>query len=268
MRTRRIVAATLVAGVVGAGIMVAPGVLAADEDPAPAPYGPRWAEDDDAPGRGPMFDRGQGRSESPGRMYGRGHRMGQGMGPGAGQGMGPGAGQGMGPGAGQGMGPGAGQGRSSDGECPRLLGGASTGTLTEAQEQMLAEQAELEKMAHDLYVELGDQTGDHRFSRIAASETRHLQAVRTLLDRYGLDDPTEGYAAGEFASETVSKKYAAYLAEGSESQEAALEVGRTHEAEDVEALRKAADAVDAPDVKRVLEHLAVSSEMHLSAFSR
>jgi hypothetical protein len=256
MRTRRIVAATLVAGVVGAGIMVAPGVLAAAEDPAPAPYGPRWAEDDDVPGRGPMFDRGQGRSESPGRMYGRGHRMGQGMGPGAGQGMG------------QGMGPGAGQGRSADGECPRLLGEASTGTLTEAQEQMLAEQAELEKMAHDLYVELADQTGDHRFSRIAASETRHLQAVRTLLDRYGLDDPTDGYAAGEFASETVSKKYAAYLAEGSESQEAALEVGRTHEAEDVETLREAADAVDAPDVKRVLEHLAASSEMHLSAFSR
>jgi hypothetical protein len=244
MRTRRIIAAALAAGVVGAGVLVTPGVLAADEDPAPAPFGPRWAQDDDAPGRGPMFDRGQGRSDGPGRMQGRGH------------GMGPGTGPGTGP------------GRSTDGACPRMLGEASTGTLTEAQEQMLAEQAELEKMAHDLYVELADATGDHRFSRIAASETRHLQAVRTLLDRYGIDDPTDGYAAGEFASETVAKQYAAYLAEGSASTEAALKVGRTHEAEDVEALRKAAADVDAPDVERVLEHLATSSEMHLSAFSR
>lgn len=244
MRTRRIIAAAVAAGVVGAGVLVTPGVLAADEDPAPAPFGPRWADEDAAPGRGPMFDRGQGRSESPGRMHGRGH------------GMGPGAG------------PGAGQGRHAGGECPRLLGEASTGTLTEEQEQMLAEQAELEKMARDLYVELADTTGDRRFDRIAVSETRHLEAVRTLLDRYGIDDPTDGYAAGEFASETVAKKYAAYLAEGSASPESALEVGRTHEAEDVEALRKAADDVDAPDVKRVLEHLADSSQMHLSAFSR
>jgi hypothetical protein len=244
MRTRRIVAAAVAAGVVGAGVLVTPGVLAADEDPAPAPAGPRWADEDTAPGRGPMFDRGEGRIDGPGRMHGRGH------------GMGPGAG------------PGAGQGRHADGDCPRLLGEASTGTLTEAQEQMLAEQAENEKMAHDLYVELADATGDHRFSRVAASETRHLQAVRTLMDRYGIDDPTDGYAAGEFASEAVANKYAAYLAEGSASPEAALEVGRTHEAEDVEALRKAAQDVDAPDVKRVLEHLADSSEMHLSAFSR
>jgi hypothetical protein len=247
MRTRRIIAAALAAGVVGAGVVVTPAVLATDEDPAPAPFGPRWAEDD-TPGRGPMFDRGQGRQGGPGRMHGRGHGAGHGM---------------M-----HGSGSGAGQGRYADGECPRLLGEASTGTLTEVQEQMLAEQAELEKMAHDLYVELSDATDDHRFSRIAVSETRHLEAVRTLLGRYGIDDPTEGYAAGEFASETVAKKYADYLVEGSTSTEAALEVGRTHEAEDVEALRKAAEDVDAPDVKRVLEHLADASEMHLSAFSR
>jgi hypothetical protein len=240
MRTRRIIAAALAAGVVGTGVVVTPAVLAADEEAAPAPD------------RGPMFDRGQGRYDGTGRMYGHGHGMGQRPGHGLGHGTGPGAGQ----------------GRHADGQCPRLLADASTGTLTEAQEQMLAEQAENEKMAHDLYTELAEATGDHRFSRIADAETRHLRAIRTLLGRYGIDDPTDGYAAGEFASETVEKKYAAYLAEGSKSPAAALEVGRTHEAEDVEALRKAADDVDAPDVKRVLEHLADSSEMHLSAFSR
>ncbi|HSJ21744.1 MAG TPA: DUF2202 domain-containing protein [Nocardioidaceae bacterium] len=240
MRSRRIIAAALAAGVVGAGVVVTPAVLAADEDPAPPSD------------RGPMLDRGQWRHDGPGQMNGRGrgmgHRQGYGMGRGAG--------------------PDAGQGRYADGQCPRLLADASTGTLTEAQEQMLAAQAEHEKMAHDLYAELADSTGDHRFRRIADAEGKHLQAIRTLLDRYGIDDPTDGYAAGEFASETVAKKYAAYLAEGSESPEAALGVGRTHEAEDVAALRKAADDVDAPDVKRVLEHLAHSSEMHLSAFSR
>ena len=47
-----------------------------------------------------------------------------------------------------------------------------------------------EKLAHDVYVALVDATGDARFTRIAASESRHLAAIRVLLTRYGVNDPT------------------------------------------------------------------------------
>ncbi|GAA4711657.1 DUF2202 domain-containing protein [Phytohabitans rumicis] len=67
-----------------------------------------------------------------------------------------------------------------------------SGTLTGAQRTTLAAMAEEEKLAHDLYQAFGGRYDADVFDRIAAAETRHLAAVRTLLDRYGIADPTAG----------------------------------------------------------------------------
>lgn len=257
MRTKRIIAAAVAAGVVGAGAVVTPVVLAAD-DPEPTPSGPRWSDSEDW-GGGPMAER-RGERFQEGWMHGQGS-------PGAGHGMGRGAGHGMGPGAGHGMGPGAGQQPRGDGDCP-LLDDAAKGTLASEQESTVAEQAELEKMSHDLYVVFAEQNGDYRFERIAAAETRHLDAVRTLMDRYGIDDPTVGLDEGEFTSEAVQTMYDDLLDEGSESLEAALKVSQEHERQDIAGLETFAEDVDAPDAAQVFEHLADGSEMHLQAFSR
>lgn len=50
--------------------------------------------------------------------------------------------------------------------------------------------AEEEKLAHDLYTAFADRYEVRIFGRIAAAETNHLTAVRTLLDRYDVTDPT------------------------------------------------------------------------------
>ncbi|HEU4513839.1 MAG TPA: DUF2202 domain-containing protein [Nocardioidaceae bacterium] len=242
MRTRRIVAVALAAGVVGAGAVVTPMVLAADDDPAP--YGPRWDQDGDG-GPGWMQERMQG------RMQGRG------MGPGAG--MGPGMMQ-----AG-GMGPGAGQGMRGAGDC--LFADAAKGTLTDAQKQTLADQAEKEKLSHDVYVAYFESTGDYRFERIAESEDQHLEALRNLMDRYDVTDPTEGLDEGEFRSDTVDSAYDAYLDEGDELG-TALKAAQAIEEKDIAGLEKAAKGIDAPDAEQVYEHLTRASEMHLQAFSR
>ena len=61
---------------------------------------------------------------------------------------------------------------------------------------------EEEKLAHDVYVALSEIYDANQLRNIPAAELQHQDAVRVLLDRYGLDDPTIGAAAGEFADVT------------------------------------------------------------------
>lgn len=270
MRTRRIIAATVAAGVVGAGVVVTPMVLAADtdddagsSDDTTMPYGPPWADEDgDDSGRGWGM---QNREENwgkgqPGRGEGFGMQRGMGRG-----GMGQGMGQGMG---GQGMGPGGGQHVRGDGDCLLDEDGTASGTLDKADEQALLEQVEHEKVALDVYTVFFDETGDYRFERVAQSEQHHLDALRMLLDRYDLTDPTKGLADGDFASDAFQAEYDEYLAQGSDL-EGALAAARDIETDDIADLKASAKALDdAPDVERVYEQQVTASERHLAVFSR
>lgn len=142
----------------------------------------------------------------------------------------------------------------------------ASGTLTDAQKTALAGMAEEEKLAHDVYVVLAGSTGDRRFTMIAASETRHLSAVRTLLDRYDVTDPTAGRADGSFTTPAVQSLYAALVAEGKGSPAAALAVGQKIEKLDIADLAKAGADVRAADVTTVYSRLSAASQRHLAAF--
>src|SRR5581483_2023740 len=89
------------------------------------------------------------------------------------------------------------------------------------------------------------------FNRIAAAETQHLTAVRTLLARYGITDPTAGKPAGQFSDPTVQATYDTLLAQGNTSQTAALQVGVTVEQTDIADLTKALNGLTAPDAQQV-----------------
>lgn len=166
-------------------------------------------------------------------------------------------------GTGNGMGRGAGPGQHQAGD---PLAGLAQGTLTAAQKTQLAAMAEEEKLAHDVYVALATSSGDRRFTRIAAAETRHLEAVRALLARYGVSDPTAGKAAGVFASERFQQLYRDLVARGDDSREAALAVGREIEKADIADLATATAGVTAPDVRAVYARLTAGSQQHLRAF--
>jgi hypothetical protein len=174
---------------------------------------------------------------------------------------GPWSGEAAGPGAGRGAGMGH---RGMSGGDP--LAGITQGTLTGDQKAELAAVAEEEKLAHDVYAALADDTGDARFARIAVAETRHLEAVRILLARYGISDPTAGKAAGQFATATVQQQYRDLVAAGQPSLSAALAVGRRIETADLARLAGARSGVTAPDVLTVYDRLGRSSTMHLRAF--
>jgi hypothetical protein len=156
-------------------------------------------------------------------------------------------------GGGMGMGSGYGMGH---GTCPGPAITAVRGTLTEQQKATLAAMAQDEKLARDLYTAFAAKYDAVVFDRIAAAETRHLTAVRTLVTRYGIADPTAGKPAA----------YDTLLAQGSTSLQAALQVGVTVEQTTIADLTKALDGLTAPDVTQLYTHLRMASQHHLAAF--
>lgn len=165
---------------------------------------------------------------------------------------------------GPGMGPGMGHAGGSWTGDP--LAGLTKGTLSADQKAKLAGMAEEEKLAHDVYVQLGTATKDVRFTRIAAAESRHLTEIRALLNRYGVSDPTAGKADGQFASAAVQQQYEDLVTRGKATLEAALVVGRDIENADIKDLAAAGSGVTAQDVLTVYARLANASRMHLRAF--
>jgi hypothetical protein len=145
---------------------------------------------------------------------------------------------------------------------------AAKGTLTAAQRATLADLAAEEKLAGDLYDAFADRYGAVVFEHIARGEDQHLAAVRVLLDRYGVRDPTAGRAAGSFADPAVQATYDRLLAQGGTGFRAALDVGAAVERADIADLRSAVTGVTAPDVRQVYDRLLTASERHLAAFGR
>jgi hypothetical protein len=141
-----------------------------------------------------------------------------------------------------------------------------SGTLTAGQRAMVGYMAEEEKLAHDLYVTLGSIVGGLELPRIAESEARHLAAVRTLMTRYGITDPTAGLGVGTFSTGEFQDLYDSLLAQGRVSLAAAYDVGEIVERDDIDELGRATEGVTAPDLLRVYANLLRGSERHLAAF--
>lgn len=140
---------------------------------------------------------------------------------------------------------------------------AADAATTELLQAMVAE----EKVAHDVYVTLGDMYDVDTFDKIAASESRHQGAVRTLLSTYGVVDPTVGDAVGEFDDPVFQAMYDDMVAQGSTSLDAAAQVGITIEELDIADLQQALDAGQPADIDRVFTNLLNGSERHLAAFT-
>ncbi len=143
----------------------------------------------------------------------------------------------------------------------------SAGTLSTAGVTTLQAMAEEEKLAHDVYVALDESYGGVIFERIANSESRHLAALRKLMARYGVADPTAGLAEGEFATPATRQLYQDLLGQATTLQ-MAMDVGATIERQDIADLRDAIAAADQRNVTRVYSNLLRGSQRHLVAFTR
>lgn len=126
---------------------------------------------------------------------------------------------------------------------------------------------EEEKLAHDVYVVLGELWGSRVFANIQNSETTHQGQVAELLVDAGVVDPRVA-AIGEFTDPGLQALYDSLVERGSASEQEAFAVGVLIEETDIADLKTFLANEADPSVVAMLESLLAGSENHLAAFSR
>ena len=214
---------------------------------------------------------GNGGGNGGGGNSGGGEASGGGVGNG-GVGNGGGNGGGYGGGVGNGVGNGGGpanveeQGSGDGGDVASRIAALPVTTLTAEEIDGLRWMREEEKLAHDVYVVMDEAWGIRAFENIAAAETTHGEAIKTLLDRHGIADPVASQPAGAFTDPELQVLYDDLVVRGRTSLVDALTVGALIEDLDISDLRER--ATDTPDIALVYDDLERGSENHLRAFVR
>ncbi len=140
--------------------------------------------------------------------------------------------------------------------------------LTEAEENYILYMREEEKLARDVYLGLYEIWGAEIFANISESEQRHMDALKSLITRYGLVDPVVDDTVGTFTNPDFGLLYEQFVTDGSESLEAALNVGVYIEELDIADLDHALQEISMRSVRRVFQNLLNGSYNHLDAFQR
>ena len=151
-----------------------------------------------------------------------------------------------------------------------VLGGISVSAQAATKPDVAALQFMVaeEKLAHDVYVTLGEEYGTRVFTNIARSETQHQSAIANLLDLYGIKNPTLNDKVGVFDDPKLQNLYDDLIAKGMLSLQDALEVGVLVEKTDIADLKDVLAGNEPADVDRVLTQLLKASYNHLAAFER
>ena len=138
--------------------------------------------------------------------------------------------------------------------------------LSEDEIKSLTYIREEEKLARDVYIYLYDMWGSGVFDNISVSEQTHMDAIRTLLDRYRLDDPAAGNDLGVFDNPELKALYTELIKGGSESLIYALRVGVFIEVTDIASLTQGIATAEHKDIKTVYTNLRKGSQNHWDAF--
>ncbi len=156
--------------------------------------------------------------------------------------------------------------RQQCGECTGTAGTVEITPLSQAEIEGLTYMREEEKLARDVYRALNEKWDLRIFQNIAASEQKHMEAVKTLLDRYNITDPVEGNSPGVFDNVQLQGLYDDLMKQGSISVIEALKVGVTIEQTDIDDLEQEIDNATHNDIVRVYGNLLKGSQNHLAAF--
>ena len=149
------------------------------------------------------------------------------------------------------------------------LGGVEIASLPSAVADGLLFMREEEKLARDVYTALAKKWNLRQFNTIAASEQRHMDALRTLLTRYSLKDPVGSNGPGVFVNSTLQALYQQLLEKGMQSVQDAYQAGKLIEETDIADLDRHIGELTAElDIKRVYGNLREGSLQHLAAFNR
>ncbi len=138
--------------------------------------------------------------------------------------------------------------------------------LTEQEKEDLLFLREEEKLARDVYLFSFDIYEDGIFKNIASSEQQHMEAVLTLLNKYGLSDPTSS-EIGVFKDQVLQVLYDQLTTASKESLLNALTVGATIEDLDINDISIFESQTTKADLLNVYDMLKCGSGNHLRSYT-
>lgn len=148
-----------------------------------------------------------------------------------------------------------------------LTTGLNAASMTTEQKDTLLFIYQEEKVARDAYITLGNfypQQGT--FASIQLSEQEHIDTAQVLCEKYGADiSNIDEENVGEFVVPVLQELYDTIIAQGSQSELAALIMGEYIEVTDIDDLEHAEIGMP-KDVVQKYENLKAGSYNHLAAF--
>ena len=157
-------------------------------------------------------------------------------------------------------------GSNFGGEMESILESVEKSSLSNGEAEGILLMREEEKLARDVYLTLYDKWGLRTFTNIAGAESTHMDAMGILLERYNLDDPIKSDTIGVFTNPEMQNLYDTLVTQGSESFNAALNVGATIEDLDIYDLERLIADTNNDDLKIVYQNLLKGSRNHMRAF--
>ena len=152
------------------------------------------------------------------------------------------------------------------GDCNSYVNTLPKQDLSKQEIEDIMHMREEEKLARDIYLALYEKWGIQAFKNIANSEQRHMDAIKSLIDKYNLNDPVTNDKQGVFTDKRLQELYTQLVNQGSKSEVEALKVGATIEDLDIYDLNAAIQKTDNQDIKYVYNNLRNGSYHHMQAF--
>lgn len=159
-------------------------------------------------------------------------------------------------------------GSSFSGNIGQVLENVDIQDLSDAEKEGILLMREEEKLARDVYIALYKKWNLRTFTNISRAEQTHMDSMKILIDRYGLDDPMKTDEVGVFTNPELQKLYNDLVSEGSGSIEAAVKIGAMVEELDIYDLERLMKTADNDDILIVYQNLLKGSRNHLRSFDR
>lgn len=125
---------------------------------------------------------------------------------------------------------------------------------------------EEEKLARDVYLRMYQIWETTVFNNIGKSEQTHMDAMESLITRYGLADLVDGMDIGEYTDQILQELHDELIEAGSKSEVDALKVGAAIEEIDIIDIERYKLQTNEQDIITVYDNLLRGSRNHLRSF--
>ena len=146
------------------------------------------------------------------------------------------------------------------------LGTVPSQPLSDAETAAILYAREEEKMDRDAFRVFDGLYAPEAFTKMAASEQTHMDAVGLLIAKYGLADPVTNDATGVFSEPAILAIYQSFLDQGDDSVNAGLAAGAGTQEMAIRDLGNGLSVVDNRDVECVFLNLQKGARNHLRRF--